>query len=98
MALFRRRQTEETTPVKRGTGTMEMPEVIDLRTSGPSQAELQWGMPGRCPECGDFGYLDKVDLVNEVMVQHCPTCWHRWETTKAEIEARYSAPKTLRVE
>ena len=98
MALFRRRPVDEPTPVKRGSGTVEMPEVIDLRTAGPTRAERQWGMPGRCPECGDFGYLDKIDLVNETMLQHCATCCHRWETSKADIDARYSVPKTLRVE
>ena len=98
MALFRRRQTDEATPVKRGTGTIEMPDVIDLRSSGPTQAEIQWGMPSRCPECGDFGYLDNIDLVNEIMSQHCPTCWHQWDTSKSEIDARHSVPKTLRVQ
>ncbi len=77
---------------------MEMPDVVNLRSSSPSEAELQWGMPGRCPECGAFGYLDKIDLINEVMIQHCPTCWHRWETAKAEIDSRYGVPKTLSVD
>jgi uncharacterized protein (DUF983 family) len=53
----------------------------------PARAELPWGMPSRCPECGDFGYLDRVDLVSEVMFQHCPTCWSKWQITKADVDA-----------
>ena len=97
MALFRRREADQAR-ASRGDGALEIPDVIDLRTPGPSRAEIQWGLPSRCPECGDYGYLDQIDLVNEVMRQHCPTCWHRWETSKADIEARYSVSKTLRVD
>jgi uncharacterized protein (DUF983 family) len=54
---------------------------IDLRESPP---QAVWGLPSRCPECGDFGYLDRIDVVNEVMYQHCPACWHKWETARAD--------------
>jgi hypothetical protein len=77
MALFRRKQQEATAS-----------EIIDLTTpidrSEPSG--LVWGMPSGCPRCGDYGYLDHIDLINEVMHQHCPTCWHRWEISKSQTE------------
>ena len=72
-------------------------DVIDLRVPRISGKELlEWGMPGRCPECGAFGYLDRIDLVDDLMHQHCPSCWHRWTVSKQEIEvsaARAAAPE-----
>jgi hypothetical protein len=55
--------------------------VIDLTAAAPPKVE--WGFPTRCPECGDYGYLDRIDVVSEVMYQHCPTCWAKWETPKS---------------
>ena len=46
---------------------------------------LIWGMPSRCPACSKPGYLDRVDLVDRVMFQHCPWCLTKWETSEAEI-------------
>jgi hypothetical protein len=68
-------------------GTAADGDVIDLRVPHISGKELlEWGMPGRCPECGGYGYLDRIDLVDEVMHQHCPSCWHHWKVSKREIE------------
>jgi hypothetical protein len=77
MALFRRKQDTES----------PLSHVIDL-TNQPVESTpgLVWGMPSSCPNCDDFGYLDHIDLINEVMLQHCPTCWHRWEISKTETE------------
>ena len=59
--------------------------VIDL-TAG-DQPKIEWGFPTRCPECGDYGYLDRIDVVHEVMYQHCPTCWAKWETHRSATTA-----------
>jgi hypothetical protein len=71
---------------KQTQGTDDL--VIDLRDRSPARGELVWGMPSRCPECGDFGYLDSIDVERLVMHQHCPTCWHRWDLTQEEIETQ----------
>jgi hypothetical protein len=55
--------------------------VIDLRTTDHRPT---WGKPSRCPECGEPGYLDHIDLVAGFMRQHCPVCWHEWETLEIE--------------
>lgn len=60
------------------------PSAADPRAGGSRRSSAVWGMPGACPRCGDYGYLDHIDLINEVMLQHCPTCWHRWKVSKAE--------------
>jgi hypothetical protein len=57
--------------------------VIDLTSSAPTTPKPEWGFPTRCPECGDYGYLDRIDVVNEVMHQHCPTCWAKWDTPRS---------------
>lgn len=62
-------------------------DTIDLRVPRISRQELlEWGMPGFCPECGAYGYLDRIDLVDDVMHQHCPSCWHHWTVSKHDIE------------
>ncbi len=55
--------------------------VIDLTEASPPKAE--WGFPTRCPDCGDHGYLDRIDVVHEIMFQHCPSCWAKWETPRS---------------
>ncbi len=78
MGLFRR--------TKDRTGSEPVVElgsepVIDLTRTDRKKPE--WGFPTRCPECGDYGYLDRIDVVREVMFQHCPTCFARWETPRS---------------
>ena len=41
---------------------------------------LAWARTTRCPRCDRPGYLDRIDLVDSTTRQHCPDCWHRWET------------------
>jgi hypothetical protein len=81
MALFKRKRSVRTEDV-----------VIDLREPANQSGELVWGMPSRCPECGGFGYLDIVDVERQVMHQHCPTCWAKWQITAEQIEAQ-NAPQ-----
>jgi hypothetical protein len=62
-------------------------DVVELRVPRITNKELlEWGMPSRCPDCNSRGYLDRIDLVAEVIHQHCPSCWTRWIVTKEEIE------------
>lgn len=44
-----------------------------------SPSPLKAGEAGRCPQCGGFGYLDHIDMVNRFQTQHCPSCTHSWE-------------------
>ena len=80
MGLFTRK-TKADTP----TVDLRAEPVIDLTTDAgtTSDKKPEWGFPSRCPECGDYGYLDRIDVVREIMFQHCPTCWARWETPKS---------------
>jgi Zn ribbon nucleic-acid-binding protein len=76
MGLFRKR-TEPT-------------GLIDLRERAPEPAgppPLAWGAPAPCPKCGGPGYIDQIDLRNDVMHQHCVDCWHKYDITRAQVEA-----------
>lgn len=84
MGLFRRRQAKE---AERSHPQVNLLPPLHLSDRHRTTGELQWGMPSRCPECGGHGYLDHIDLVDEVMHQHCPTCWHRWTTSREQIES-----------
>jgi hypothetical protein len=44
------------------------------------------GLPTPCPECGQPGYLDHIDLVRKRQFQHCPYCWHKWELDEHQLE------------
>ncbi len=58
-------------------------EVIDLRAA--STVGQRWGQPGRCPECGGGGFLDRIDLIDREIYQHCTRCDHCWITTEADL-------------
>ncbi len=66
-------------------------DIIDLRTrlgyvdTQLDAATVAWGRPTRCPACHAPGYLDRIDLVHNVMYQRCPDCDHRWETAESEV-------------
>jgi predicted RNA-binding Zn-ribbon protein involved in translation (DUF1610 family) len=62
---------------------VEPEPVIDLRDP-PQPPRREFGKPTRCPQCGEPGYLDRIDVRNRVMHQRCPNCWHRWVTSEAE--------------
>jgi len=79
--------------VVRGEGdeVAEPADSIDL-TAAEAAQEVEtipqkkaiWGRPSRCPACSGPGYLDRIDLVNRIMFQHCPNCRERWETPESE--------------
>ena len=52
---------------------------------------LVFGLPTRCPACEKPGYLDRIDLVDRVMFQHCPWCLTNWQVSEADIAARQPA-------
>jgi hypothetical protein len=87
----RRHEPPAQKPSSYDSAQIDIPDVIDLREPPRPKGDLAWGMPSRCPECGDHGYLDKIDLTAGIMYQHCPTCWARWTVTQDEIEAQDAA-------
>ena len=81
MGLFNRKAKQQA----EATVDVRDESVIDLTST--DEPKVEWGFPTRCPECGDYGYLDRIDVVHEVMYQHCPTCWAKWETPRSATTA-----------
>ena len=61
------------------------PVTIDLRER---RLAPKFGYPTPCPECGANGYLDSIDPGEQIMYQHCPTCFARWETSEQELATK----------
>ena len=54
--------------------------------AAPSRGSgLVFGLPTKCPACGKPGYLDRIDLVDRVMFQHCPWCSTSWHISESEL-------------
>ena len=68
-------------------GKKKHDDVVDLRPPKPIATKLEFGLPTRCPSCGEPGYLDSIDLTEKRMYQHCPSCFTKWETTQEELTA-----------
>jgi predicted Zn-ribbon and HTH transcriptional regulator len=74
-------------------GKRNKSEVIDLRHHVGRTIDLvalstmgqEWGQPGHCPTCGHMGFLDRIDLVNRELYQHCPSCEFRWITHENDL-------------
>ncbi len=70
MGLFRRKRTPG--------DAVEVDDVVDL-TEAERRPRPHAGVPGRCPQCDGFGYIDNIDMVNRHQRQHCRDCGYSWE-------------------
>lgn len=68
MGLFRRK-----------TSDVSIQERIDPSPAPTRPQVLEPGVPGRCPECDGFGYIDHIDMIHRTQSQHCRACGHTWE-------------------
>ena len=60
------------------------PTIGEALSQAKAQRNEVWGRPGRCPECGGIGYLDRIDLVDRIQEEHCVDCWHKWTISEAD--------------
>lgn len=75
MGLFRRKSTSSA--------------LLEDAPRPPSPApapKFEPGVPGRCPECDGYGYVDHIDMVKQYQAQHCRSCGHQWEFSFADDE------------
>ena len=70
-------------------GKKQQPEVVDLRDeidlTETAPSPVLFGLPMKCPECGEPGYLDHIDPYKRVMFQHCPSCFAKWEVAESDL-------------
>ena len=71
----------------------EPEHTIDLRepVEDPAPPAPEWGSPVECPSCSGRGYLDHIDPYKEIMYLHCVECFAKYEISRAELTARYTA-------
>jgi len=62
-------------------------DEIDLREER-APVPMEFGLPTPCPECGGHGYLEGIDMKRRIMFQKCTVCFHKWETSEADLLAR----------
>ncbi|MDZ7675063.1 MAG: hypothetical protein U5K30_08355 [Acidimicrobiales bacterium] len=72
MGFFRRKTIDLTEEAPADGGE---PDAVERK------AAVHAGVPGRCPTCNGFGYIDNIDMVNRHQRQHCRECGHVWEFT-----------------
>ena len=86
MGLKERLEAARQERAARGGAVVNLRDVADT-TEKPAAPAQEWGRPGVCPDCGSAGYLDRVDMINRVMHQHCTACGKAWEISEAELLA-----------
>jgi hypothetical protein len=73
------------------------PDVAVLRAvlrHYPDGAQLHFGVPTRCPGCGDFGFVEDVDVHLGVCTNRCLSCSRTWAITVDALRAQSGPDST----
>ncbi len=82
MGLFRHKHdTIDASDTIDLTDTAVAAERAQATESTEQHAGIHAGVPGRCPTCDGFGYIDHIDMIHKYQRQHCRACGHVWEFT-----------------
>jgi CheY-like chemotaxis protein len=60
----------------------------------PPGTQLNFGSPSRCPDCGDYGLVERVSHSTGVCSNHCRVCRRDWIVTLRAIRAERNRTKT----
>ena len=63
------------------------PTVADAVETANEHRREVWGRPGFCPKCGGRGYLDRIDVVDRIMYEHCTECFSKWSVAESDTES-----------
>lgn len=64
-------------------------ELLDrIRARMGHDAPITFGLPTRCPACGDYACVVRVDDVRGISSHRCPSCFSSWRLFRTAIEAR----------
>ncbi|MCX7620900.1 MAG: response regulator [Acidimicrobiales bacterium] len=67
-------------------GEIETVERVLRRCSAGTS--IVFGAPTRCPDCGDYGFIDRVDPRAARVDNRCLTCGALWVITRRALAAR----------
>jgi hypothetical protein len=82
MGLWERLNKETDTDVVEASG----PTIGEaVQTARQARAEV-WGRVGRCPKCDGLGYLDRIDVIDRIMYEHCTECGNRWAVPESATQ------------
>ena len=67
-----------------GVFEADSPEEQDLTVGeAVAVAKVKFGAPGRCPSCGEPGFLDYIDARVGMSESSCRSCRIHWSFNKA---------------
>lgn len=72
-------------PAEAATGPT-IAEAVETAQAPAAGRHEVWGRPSACPKCGGHGYLDRIDVVDRVMYEHCTECFHKWQVAESQTE------------
>ncbi|MCU0268610.1 MAG: response regulator [Acidimicrobiales bacterium] len=78
------------TPVSDTPSAEEMQTLRDVLRHYPKGARLHFGSPCRCPQCGDFGFVQNVAASHAT--NSCRVCNLEWVITRRALRAQSSLP------
>jgi hypothetical protein len=61
-------------------------EAVETAQAPAAARREVWGRPSACPKCGGHGYLDRIDVVDRIMYEHCTECFHKWQVAESQTE------------
>jgi uncharacterized protein (DUF983 family) len=83
MGLWERLHKEDTDVVAHEDAGPTIAEAV--QTAHTVHAEV-WGRPGRCPKCEGRGYLDRIDVIDRIMYEHCTECGNQWSVAESATQ------------
>jgi hypothetical protein len=93
--MSRKRQAEQ--DAARVDLENEVTELIAVLANYPAAKGPHFGAPSRCPQCGDFGLVTRVDQAIGRCDNRCPVCKREWVITVRAINehARHPHPASV---
>ncbi len=85
MGLFRRRV--ESTDDQSAAIEAEVSVLRQMLLHYPSGARPTFGSPTRCPSCGDFGLVNRLDTNQGAAFNECFSCGAQWVVTRRAMRA-----------
>jgi len=71
----------------------ELATLRSILAHYPPATLLHFGSPSRCPDCGDYGMVERTNHADGACVNHCRVCRRDWIVTLRALRAYRNAPE-----